>query len=77
MTAFKQVIVAGKSLHIERWRERKVAGCRSVIVRLLEKQVNEDEIMQRLLPQSSDVRNASSHFIHFDITPSVRPLLTQ
>ena len=51
--------------------------CRNVTIRLLDKQLSEDEIMTRLLPDNQQITNASSHFIHFDITPSVSFIVEQ
>ena len=44
---------------------------RIATIRFLNKRLDENEIMDRLLPQRETFKNESPVFVHFDITPSV------
>ncbi|XP_076810018.1 E3 ubiquitin-protein ligase rnf213-alpha-like isoform X2 [Clavelina lepadiformis] len=62
----------GKSLHISRCRSYLPQSFHKRTIRLLEKQLDENDVMQCLLPEKEDISNGAPHFIHFDVTPSVQ-----
>ena len=68
---FHEICCAGKSLHIQRLQEQLPPDFRRVTIRFLNKQVDENEIMNRLISLDKSFKNSSPVFLHFDVTPSV------
>ena len=72
-------MLSGKSLYVSRCRDKVLSAshpngvCNSSTVRLLEKEVDVDDVITTLTSRgkSNSFSNADSHFVHIDITPSV------